>query len=243
MESKKAIPDTAYTTEFKRSLVEKALAMCSQAYQAQVKAKLLTQAIMQIEGSKKSLQSLNDKLNREITVRKQVEERIRYMASHDELTGLPNRALFADRLQNAQKLAARNTQKLAVLFIDLDGFKAVNDTFGHKAGDRLLQEIAQRLQSAVRESDTVARVGGDEFIVLINAVHGDADATMVASKIIESVGLPVDLGETQAKVGCSIGISIFPDHSKETEKLIAYADAAMYDIKKSGKNAYAVYQA
>ncbi len=234
---------TGNTVEFKRRLLEKSLAMRAQGYQAQIKAKLLTQAIMQIENSKKNLQSLNYTLGQEIAARKKVEEKIRFMAGHDELTGLPNRALFKDRLETALNLAKRNQEKLVILFIDLDGFKAVNDTLGHKAGDLLLQEVAQSLLAAVRQSDTVARMGGDEFIILLNGVGGEANAAAVAKKILAALGRPMSLAGQPATIGASIGISIFPDHSGDSEKLIAYADGAMYGIKKSGKNAYAFHQA
>jgi diguanylate cyclase (GGDEF)-like protein len=232
---------TGNTVDFTRRLLEKSLAMRAQAYQSQIKAKLLTQAIMQIENSKKNLQTLNDTLAVEIAARKQVEEKILYMASHDDLTGLPNRALFKDRLDTARNMAIRNKQKLAILFIDLDGFKAVNDTQGHKAGDLLLQEVAQRLQAAVRQSDTVGRIGGDEFIILQNGVESAGDAEHVAKKILAALMQPMLLAGREAKVGASIGISIFPDHGEDTEKLISYADGAMYGIKKSGKNAYAFH--
>lgn len=235
------IIETGNTTEFKRSLLEKSLAMRAQAYQFQIKAKLLTQAIMQIENSKKSLRSLNDSLANEIAARKKVEEKIQHMASHDDLTGLPNRALFRDRLEMAKSMAVRNKRKLAILFIDLDGFKAVNDTFGHKAGDLLLQKVARCLEATVRQSDTVARMGGDEFMLLVNEVNRDEDVEVVAKKILASFEQPILLGAQSAKIGASIGISIFPDHGADTEKLIAYADGAMYDIKKSGKNAYAFH--
>lgn len=243
MKQRNPILRTGNTAEFQRRLLEKSLAMRAQAYQSQIKAKLLTQAIMQIENSKKNLQSLNDTLNNEIAARKKVEEKILHMASHDNLTGLPNRALFKDRLDTARNMAVRNKERLAILFIDLDGFKAVNDTLGHKAGDLLLQEVARRLQASVRQSDTVARVGGDEFIVLLNGIDRAGDAELVAKKILAGLGQPISLAGQAAKVGASIGISVFPDHGDDTEKLISYADGAMYEIKKSGKNAYAFHTA
>lgn len=242
MNQRKSKFQTVITDELKRRLMEKSLAMRAQAYQAQIKAKLLTQMIMQIENSKKSLQSLNSSLAIEIATRKQAEEKIQHMASHDDLTGLPNRALFKDRLATAQTLALRNKEKLGILFIDLDGFKAVNDTFGHQAGDLLLQEISKRLQASVRQSDTVARMGGDEFIILINQINCDGDAEIVAKKILATFKQPVLLVDQTAAVGGSIGISIFPDHGSDTDKLISYADVAMYGIKKSGKNAYAFHR-
>lgn len=232
---------TGNTKEFQRHLLEKSLEMRAQAYQAQVKAKLLRQAVMQIENSKKTLQTLNDTLANEITVRKLAEERILQMACHDNLTGLPNRALFKDRLETAQRLAMRNRNKLAVLFIDLDGFKAVNDTLGHKAGDNVLQEVAIRLSEVVRQSDTVARMGGDEFIVLLNGIDCAADAGVVAKKILAALDQAMLLEEQVAKVGASIGISIFPDHGDDSEKLVSYADSAMYGVKKSGKHDYAFH--
>lgn len=241
MTQNNTIIKTGNTSEFQRRLLEKSLAMRAQSYQAHIKAKLLTQAVMQIENSKKTLQSLNDTLANEIAARKQVEEKIRHMASHDNLTGLPNRPLFRDRLETARNLATRNQEKLAILFIDLDGFKAVNDTLGHKAGDLLLQQVTQRLQTSVRQSDTVARIGGDEFIILLNNIDGPDAAGLVAKKILASLVQPILLADKTAKVGASIGISIFPDHSIDTEQLITYADAAMYGIKKSGKNAYAFH--
>lgn len=234
-------PKTGNTTEFKRRLLEKSLSMRAQAYLAQIKAKLLTQMIMQIENSKKNLQLLNETLASEIIARKQVEEHIQYMASHDDLTGLPNRALFRDRLEMAQSLSLRQQTKLAVLFIDLDGFKAVNDNFGHKIGDMLLKTVAKILERSVRQSDSVARIGGDEFIILLNGLNEEADAAILAHKILTAFQPPILLDGHTAKVGASIGISIFPDHSRDTEKLITYADAAMYKIKKSGKNAYAFH--
>ncbi|MEQ1621126.1 MAG: GGDEF domain-containing protein [Methylococcales bacterium] len=232
---------TGNTDEFQRRLLEKSLAMRAQAYQSQIKSKLLQQAIMQIETSKKSLQTLNETLANEIAARKQVEEKILYMANHDILTGLPNRALFKDRLSTAQNMSVRNREKLAIMFIDLDGFKAINDTLGHRIGDLLLQDVAKRLESSVRQSDTVARVGGDEFIILLNGIDSDVDAELVAKKILLAFQEPAMLEGKIAKVGCSIGVSIFPDHGNDTEKLITYADDAMYLIKKSGKNAYAFY--
>lgn len=233
--------NTGNTAEFQRRLLEKSLAMRAEAYRSQIKAKLLTQAIMQIESSKKNLQTLNDTLASEIAARKKVEEKIRHMASHDELTGLPNRALLKDRLVTARNLAARNRRKMAILFIDLDGFKAINDTLGHKAGDQLLQEVARRLLAAVRQSDTVARMGGDEFIVLLNNLDNFNDAEPVAKKILAAFELPFALGGHFGKIGGSIGISVFPDHSRDADKLISFADKAMYRIKKAGKNAYAYY--
>jgi diguanylate cyclase (GGDEF)-like protein len=241
MKQENPVIKTGNTKEFHRYLLEKSLAMRALAYQAHIKSKLLTKAVIQIENSKKNLQTLNDTLVYEIGIRKQAEEKILHMASHDNLTGLPNRPLFKDRLETAQRLAVRNQGKLAVLFIDLDGFKAVNDNLGHKAGDKVLQEVANRLRESVRDSDTVARMGGDEFTILLNGIECAADVGVVAEKILAALEQPILLEDQVAKVGASIGIAIFPDDSDDSEKLISYADGAMYEIKKTGKNAYAFH--
>jgi diguanylate cyclase (GGDEF)-like protein len=231
----------AKNSVFMRRLLEKSLALRAQAYQSQVKADLLMQAIMQIEYSKRNLQSLNETLALEIANRKRVEEKIRFMADHDALTQLPNRTLFSDRLERAIQLAERKKESLALLFIDLDGFKDVNDTLGHKAGDLLLQAVARRLNNTVRNSDTVARIGGDEFIVLLNAVSNAESAGLVAEKILLEMATPFTLAENTAQIGASIGISLYPEHSVLPDKLIAFADAAMYNIKKTSKNAFAFH--
>lgn len=234
--------DTGNTAELQRRLQERSLAMRAQAFQSQIKSRLLTEAIMQIEKSKKNLKTLNHTLSSEIAERKLLEEKICYVANHDDLTGLPNRVLFRDRLETARTQAVRNKKKLAILFVDLDGFKAVNDTYGHHAGDLLLQQVSQRLQATVRQSDTVARIGGDEFIVLLNNIDHVQDAEPVALKILESFKQAILVAGHSTKIGGSIGIAVYPDHSEDTEKLIAYADSAMYSIKKTGKNAYAFHQ-
>jgi len=226
---------------YQRSLIERSLAMQAQAHQLQVKARLLTQAVMQIERSKKRLKTLNAELSHEIEVRKQIEERIRHMASHDALTGLPNRALFKDRLESARNLAVRNRQKLAVLFVDLDDFKRVNDTFGHEGGDQMLQEVSRRLLLTVRMSDTVARLGGDEFIVLLNGVSSRKSTEEVVKKILAVLGEPVTLTSGEISAHVSIGVSLFPEHGDDIDKLISLADRAMYDIKESGKNSFAFH--
>jgi diguanylate cyclase (GGDEF)-like protein len=233
---------TGNTAELQRRLQERSLAMHAQSFQSQIKSKLLTQAIMQMEESKKNLKTLNNTLSTEIAERKLLEEQICYVANHDDLTGLPNRVLFRDRLETARSQAARNKKKLAILFVDLDGFKAVNDTYGHQAGDKLLQQVSVRLQATVRQSDTVARIGGDEFVVLLNNIDNIEDAEPVALKILESFKQAILVEGHSTKIGGSLGIAVYPDHSEDTEKLIAYADSAMYRIKKTGKNAYAFHQ-
>ncbi|MDP1536901.1 MAG: diguanylate cyclase [Burkholderiales bacterium] len=173
---------------------------------------------------------------RDITERKISEARIQRLAHYDHLTDLPNRALFYDRLQQAMTATRRQKNSLALCYIDLDGFKAVNDNFGHDKGDELLKEAALRLQHAVRESDTVARLGGDEFAVILPTVAGRDGATLVAGKIIESLVAPFHLqGDGQPLlVGASIGIAMFPEDTDDLEILVKLADDAMYRAKQVG---------
>jgi diguanylate cyclase (GGDEF)-like protein len=168
--------------------------------------------------------------------RKRTEGRLQHAALHDPLTGLPNRALFHDRLQNALALARRNRGRLALLFIDLDLFKSVNDTFGHAAGDVLLQEVGRRLRTCVRESDTVARLGGDEFLVLLTGMAYPKRTVAVAGKIRACLAQPFDVGEARVTVSPSIGIAAYPEHASDHEALLRYADEAMYEAKRRGGN-------
>ena len=179
---------------------------------------------------------------RDITERKLVEEKLAYFAHHDYLTELPNRILFLNRLEHATLLAKRNKYKVAVFYLDLDGFKKVNDTLGHDAGDRLLKEASVRLKEAIRASDMVARVGGDEFNFILMNIGSDENASQMANKIIAALSKPFELKGQQCQVGGSIGISIFPGDSEDIEKLIMHADEAMYLAKQSGKNTYKFYR-
>lgn len=168
--------------------------------------------------------------------RKQIEIQLRHSARHDPLTGLPNRELFHDRLQTALSLAERNKTLLCLLYIDLDNFKQVNDTLGHPVGDLLLQEAARRLRQCVRKSDTVGRIGGDEFLVLLNNPALPEHALHVAEKIRAALGQPFDLPGRQVRISPSIGAALYPEHGDDYKQLILYADEAMYDAKKSGGN-------
>ncbi|OGS75312.1 MAG: hypothetical protein A2Z94_03270 [Gallionellales bacterium GWA2_55_18] len=179
---------------------------------------------------------------RDITERKLVEEKLAYFAHHDYLTELPNRILFLNRLEHATLLAKRNKYKVAVFFLDLDGFKKVNDTLGHDAGDRLLKEVSRRLKEAIRASDMVARVGGDEFTFILINIGSDENASLMANKIIAALSEPFELKGQQCHVGGSIGISIYPDDAQNIETLIKQADEAMYLVKQSGKNAFRFYR-
>jgi diguanylate cyclase (GGDEF)-like protein/PAS domain S-box-containing protein len=174
----------------------------------------------------------------DITKRKEDEAHIEHLAHYDSLTHLPNRALFADRLKHALVSGTRNKKKTALLFLDLDKFKHVNDTMGHLAGDMLLQSVADRLKSCRRESDTICRQGGDEFIILLPEVNGTEDAETVARKIVSSMEAPHLIGEKELVITFSIGISICPDDATDDEMLIKHADDAMYLAKASGRNNY-----
>jgi diguanylate cyclase (GGDEF)-like protein/PAS domain S-box-containing protein len=174
----------------------------------------------------------------DITQQKHSEEQLRHMANHDVLTGLPTRRLCKENLSMAIAVARRNNTKTAVLFIDLDGFKSVNDTFGHDAGDVLLTEVAKRLSCCVREVDTVARIGGDEFMIVLTGINNRENVALVAQKIIDTLDQSFTLNSNTATIGASIGIALYPDHEQEPEALIKRADEMMYAVKSSGKNNY-----
>jgi diguanylate cyclase (GGDEF)-like protein len=174
----------------------------------------------------------------DISDRRKTEETIRHMATHDALTDLPTMRLYRDRLAMAINMARRNSSFVAVLFVDLDGFKAVNDTFGHDAGDAVLREVAARLNGAVRDTDTVARIGGDEFLLALTELGEPGQASKVAAKAIESISRPMAFGEATISVGASVGISVFPGDGIDVDRLVKRADEAMYKVKKSGKNGW-----
>ena len=174
----------------------------------------------------------------DITERKAQEARIEHLAYHDSLTGLPNRAMLMDRLGQALSQAQRLDQQLAVLFIDLDRFKLVNDSLGHHVGDQLLQEIARRLRATLRDNDTVARVGGDEFQVVVCNVAGATDAARIAEKLMRALGEPFTLEGQELHVTASLGVSLFPRDGASGELLLKYADTALYEAKGEGRNAY-----
>ncbi len=180
---------------------------------------------------------------RDISDRKKVEEVITRQAYHDTLTGLPNRALFKDRLNVALNHAKRNQQQLAIMFLDLDRFKWVNDTLGHFYGDELLKHVAQRLSGCLRAQDTLARMGGDEFTLLLHDLQQPEDASLVAAKIVEELKRPFLLDEREIFISSSIGIALYPDHGDSIETLIKSADIAMYHVKWRGKNGYQYYEA
>lgn len=179
----------------------------------------------------------------DITLRKAAEEEIKHLAFYDPLTHLPNRRLLHDRLHQAVIRAKRDSRRLALMFIDLDKFKPVNDEFGHQAGDELLQAMAHRLQACVRESDTVARVGGDEFVVLLPSIDAAQDALGVAEKIHKALKQPFTLSEGETvSISSSSGIAIYPDHARDETTLTSHADAAMYQAKAAGRDRFVMFQ-
>lgn len=173
-----------------------------------------------------------------LTRLKQTNEQITRLAHHDTLTGLPNRILFYDRLNHAIARARRGKESIAVLFLDLDGFKLINDMYGHDVGDALLQEAARRIEACVRESDTVARMGGDEFTVILCNVQARNSYDRVVKNIVESIARPFVLNGKDCLVSVSIGVALYPDNGETAEQLVKIADAAMYLAKQSGKNCY-----
>ncbi len=179
----------------------------------------------------------------DITMLKQSEARLHHLAHHDALTGLPNRNLFVDRLGQALARAERGRWIVALLFLDLDRFKYVNDTLGHLAGDHLLCDVAKRLKVSVRESDTVARLGGDEFTVILEGLGRADEAAEVADKVLASLRQPITLNDREILIGGSIGISLYPRDGPDVKTLIQHADAAMYDAKEGGKNTHRFYHA
>jgi diguanylate cyclase (GGDEF)-like protein/PAS domain S-box-containing protein len=198
---------------------------------------------------------------RDITLRKSLEESLRrttqelsqsnqelrdsqtqlyYLANHDPLTGLPNRQLFHEKLQQSIELAASGSRMVALLFIDLDGFKQVNDSLGHGVGDQLLKSVAKRLIASLRASDTVARLGGDEFTVILTAVPGEREVEQVAQKMIDTLALPYSFDGQLVRVSASLGIALYPHHYDTAQGLLQGADEAMYEAKAAGKNRYAI---
>jgi diguanylate cyclase (GGDEF)-like protein/PAS domain S-box-containing protein len=171
----------------------------------------------------------------DITDRKVAESQVQYLAYYDSLTGLPNRSLLNDRLRSALAAARRHKEKAAILFLDLDRFKIINDSLGHSVGDLLLKEVATRLKDLSREEDTVSRIGGDEFLVVLPTIHDSVDAAVTAQRIAKGMDQEFIIDGRSFKVTCSIGISIFPEHGLDGETLIKNADAAMYSAKESGR--------
>ncbi len=180
----------------------------------------------------------NELLRHEINERVKAQQELTHLATHDVLTGLPNRSLFNEHLEIMLQNSRRHKKMLALLFLDLDGFKTINDTHGHSAGDTLLQEICERMRSCVRKDDIVARMGGDEFTILLGELATPTDASLVAMKLIKKINEPVVINSAICHVGVSIGISLFPHSGDNPDTLLRLADDAMYAAKTEGKNTF-----
>jgi len=180
----------------------------------------------------------NRRLYKEINTRKRLEKKMKHMATHDELTGLANRILLKDRVNTAINFHGRQKLQIAVLFIDLDGFKTINDSHGHDVGDELLIKVAEKLKSCVRQSDTVVRFGGDEFVLLLTGLHNKSEASYIADKVLNLLQQPFYLSAECVNIGCSIGISMYPDDGDNDTDLLKIADTLMYQVKANGKNHY-----
>jgi diguanylate cyclase (GGDEF)-like protein/PAS domain S-box-containing protein len=177
----------------------------------------------------------------DITERKKLTEYVNHLAHHDQLTGLPNRALLDDRMRQAIQRAKRNRHKVAVLMVDVDYFKRINDSLGHTAGDVLLDAIAKKLCSAVRQTDTVARMGGDEFVIVMPEFRDEKDAERCAEAILQKISTPTMLGNREVNVTVSVGLCVFPDCAHDADSLLKNADAALYEAKESGRNSFHVF--
>ena len=178
---------------------------------------------------------------RDISERKENEEHIKRLAHHDSLTGLPNRNLLHDRMAQALARVRRNNGRVAILFVDLDKFKPINDVYGHKIGDEVLVEVAKRLQGSVRTSDTVARIGGDEFAVILEEIHHPSEATKIASKIVTQLATPIQALDKICQIGASVGVALYPDDGNDLDEVVKAADLAMYRVKHAGRNGYQMF--
>ena len=179
----------------------------------------------------------------DVTEQKKAEEELRFLGLHDSLTGLPNRLLFYDRLGIAIENAKRNGNKLAVMMIDIDNFKLVNDTRGHDQGDELIKSISVNMQKILRKADTIARIGGDEFILLVTNMKSENDAVIIAEKVNQTIDTVISLENYKGiKISASIGIVIYPENGNDINTLIKNADEVMYDVKKSGKGRFSFYK-
>ncbi|GED68049.1 hypothetical protein BRE01_17510 [Brevibacillus reuszeri] len=181
-------------------------------------------------------------VTRDITERKKLETRLEYMAYHDVLTGLPNRRLLHINLHDALTAARVNDELVAVLFLDCDHFKEINDTWGHNTGDTFLKMLAERLKSCVRDGDTVARLGGDEFVVLLTGVHTKLQVEKVATRILQSLQHPWVIDGQEFSFTTSIGVALYPTSATDADQLLAYADKALYRAKATGRNQFLFFE-
>ena len=175
-------------------------------------------------------------INRDITARIEESKRLHDLAHYDALTKLPNRTLFFDRLEKTLAISKRKKHAFALLFIDLDSFKSINDKYGHAIGDQVLVEVSKKIQSCIREADTVARIGGDEFVILLTEIASNDEPGIMAKRIIDILIKPIQVKGHMCHIGASIGISLYPEHSSDLDELLVLADKAMYEVKHFGKN-------
>lgn len=187
------------------------------------------------------LENINNNLTKEIVEKEKAEESLEYIAYHDELTGLPNRNLLIDRINNSIETAQRTKQNIGVLFLDLDRFKTINDSLGHNIGDKLIRKVADRLQDSLRKEDTISRNGGDEFVIVIKRMENSDEAILVAQKLIENMTNIFEIDNHKIHIGASIGISIYPNDADNGQELIRNADTAMFNAKKLGGNRLQFY--
>jgi len=181
-------------------------------------------------------------LQEEIVEREKISAELKFLANHDALTGLPSLRLCKDRLERSLIESRRSQKMTAVMFVDLDGFKIVNDTYGHEFGDIVLRTTAERIKAEIREVDTVARIGGDEFIIIMSSVPSLGIVERVAANLIEQISQTIQLNQREVSVGASLGIALYPDDGTTADELIRRADAAMYRVKNSGKNNFGFSQ-
>ncbi|MET0119132.1 MAG: diguanylate cyclase [Sedimenticola sp.] len=193
------------------------------------------------ESQRQAMQELERRVEERTVELRLANKALTRLANYDSLTGLPNRTLFSERLKMAMAHARRNRCRIALLFMDLDGFKEVNDRHGHESGDLVLQETAKRLKNCLREEDTVGRMGGDEFTVILNNLADREDATGVAEKLIQAIDEPYEIANEIQQIGISIGVAIYPEDTDVMDTLMQYADDAMYRVKRSGKNSFRYY--
>lgn len=175
-------------------------------------------------------------INKDITARIQETKRLQYQAHFDTLTNLPNRTLFFNRLEKTLAISKRKKHAFALLFIDLDNFKSINDKYGHAIGDQFLVEVSKKIQSCIREADTVARISGDEFVILLTEIASNDEPGIMAKRIIDILTKPIQVKGHACHIGASIGISLYPEHSSDPDELLVLADKAMYEVKHFGKN-------
>ncbi|MBI3620881.1 MAG: EAL domain-containing protein [Nitrospirae bacterium] len=197
--------------------------------------------LRKIQEKSNELLKVNDRLEREIAQRNLAEEQLSYVAHHDPVTGLPNRQLMLDRIRQSLARLPWWKRQMAVMYLDLDHFKRVNETLGHSSGDLLLRAVAERLTTCVRQGDTVCRLGGDEFVIVLSDMAKAEDLPIVAQKVLDSVAKPFVVSDHELFIGLSIGISLFPNDGEDAETLLKHADAAMYRAKDQGRNNYQLY--